>query len=218
MKALLLIPIFLACAPLSASAAVYLNDAIIDKPENTLLGGSPPWDVYASVFMLTQSPNGFVVLGINRVGTTTAPYEFQFTSLSIAGYYGLFSVSAGEDLTFLNAASKPGLQSLTISIGQSAYIGYWSQRTGKPSSPVMEADDIFGWAKVTVLGPSGPNNPARLSVLESVSADGGIVVGTAQQIPETGSALLASAGALLLSRRRRVFTEGCKRRSAPPRP
>ena len=207
MKALLLIPYLLVCASSSASAAVYLNDAVIDKPANTSLGGNPPWDAYASVFMLTQSPNGFVVLEVERVGTTTTPYNFQFNGLSIAGYYGLFSVSAGEDLTFLNAASKASGRLLALSIGQSAYIGYWSQRTGKPPSATMEANDIFGWAKVTVLAPSGPNS-ARLSVLESVSADGGIVVGTVQQIPEIDSALLASAGFLLIFRRRRVVRVG----------
>ncbi|MES2661199.1 MAG: hypothetical protein V4689_21445 [Verrucomicrobiota bacterium] len=202
MKALTLLPLLLACALSPASAAVYLNDAVIDKPENTFLGGDPPWNSYASVFLLTQSPNGFVVLDVLRVGTTTAPYQFQFSGLSIAGYYGLFSVSAGEELTFLNAASKPAGYSLALSVGQSAYIGYWSQRTGKPASPTMEANDIFGWAKITVVPPSGPN-PARLTVQESASADGGIIVGTAQQIPEANTVLLAFVGTLALFRRRR---------------
>ena len=201
MKARHLLPLLLASALSSVSAAVYLNDAVIDKPANTFLGGDPPWSSYASVFLLTQSPNGFVVLEVQRMGTTTAPYQFQFNNLAIAAYYGLFSVSAGEELTFLNAASKPAGYSLSLSIGQSAYIGYWSQRSGKPPSLTMESNDIFGWAKVTVVAPSGPN-PARLTVQESASADGGIVVGTIQQIPEPGYVLLVPAGICALLRRR----------------
>jgi hypothetical protein len=198
-----LISFLFVCAPLTSCAAIYLNDAVIDKPENTFIGGNPPNDAYDSVFLLTQSPNGFVLLEVKRVGMTTAPYEFQFNRLAIAGYYGLFSVSSGEELTFLNAATKPSGFSLAITSGQSAYIGYWSQRGGKPSSPTMEADDIFGWAKVTVVAPSGPNS-ARLTVLESVSADGGIIVGTAIQIPETSSIILALMGSSLLLLRRRL--------------
>ena len=67
----------------------------------------------------------------------------------------LFSLSAGEELTYLNTGSKPTLggfgagNTLSLSPGQEAYIGYWSQRGGKPASSTPASDDIFGWATVT---------------------------------------------------------------------
>lgn len=191
-KALLLTPFLLACAPLSASAAVYINDAVIVD-----------WDPFGRCFNLTQSPNGFVLVEVNQL---TPAYEFEFIGRSISAYYGLFSVTSGEELTYLNASSKltlGGSNTLTIGNGQSAYIGYWSQRTGEPASPSMDPNDIFGWAKVSVSG-------GELVVTESASADGGIIVGTTQAIPETSSALLASVGVFALLRRRRVFAANCQ--------
>lgn len=188
-----------------APAAVYINDAIIENPNNIMLGSFPQLSSNDSVFTLTKSPNGYVVLEIERIGSSLNPYSFQLNNLSIAGNYSMLSVSTGDELTFLNASSKPGGYLITLTNGQSAYIGYWSQRGGKPPSSTPEADDIFGWAKITVTPSLGPGNPARLKVLESVSADGGIIVGTAQQIPEVDSAIITLAGAFLLLRRKRSF-------------
>jgi hypothetical protein len=183
---------------LPASAAVYLDDAVIDDTTNIPTLAFPPWTGMGRVLHLTQSPNGFVVVEVNRIGSTA---NFEFIYQSIAGAYGLCQVSSGEELTYLNLASKSGLggwgggNTLTLNPGQEAYIGYWSQRNGKPVAP-PEANDIYGWARVT-------NTAGNLVLISSASADTGIIVGTTQAIPEPGPALLASAASLLLIRRSR---------------
>jgi hypothetical protein len=189
MKALLLIPLLLASAPAPATAAVYLNDAsMIDS------------GTFGSCLTLTQSPNGYVLVEVNRLTPTT---DFEFIYRGIAAYYALFSLSSGEELTYLNAGLKPMLggfgagNTLSLSPGQDAYIGYWSQRGGKPASPTPEPDDIFGWARVT-------NTAGTFVITSSASADTGIITGTTQAIPEPGSALLASAASFALLRRRRI--------------
>lgn len=190
------------CTVSSATAAtVYLNDAVIDEATNIPGLSSPPWSESGRVFTLTTSPNGFFV---SQVTTVVPGTEFAFTHLSIAVWHGLFSVSAGEELTYLNAGSKASIGSfspgtgntLTIGAGQSAYIGYWCQRSGEPANSTKHDDDIFGWAKVTVSG-------GNLIVEESASARGGIIVGTTTVIPEPSSLLLLSTAALSLCYRRR---------------
>ncbi len=199
MKTLIIIPFILASSVAPASAAVYLNDAVIDDAANIQRINSEPYISLGRVFHLTQSPNGFVVVEVNRIGFTM---NFEFIHQSIAGAYALFQVTSGEELTYLNLASKPGLggmgggNNLTLSPGQEAYIGYWSQRGGKPVAP-PSTDDIYGWARVT-------NTAGNLVVISSTSADTGIIVGTSQAIPEPGAALLASFSSLLLFRRRRI--------------
>ena len=188
----------LAGSALPSSAAVYLNDAVIDNAANIPGIAWEPWTSMGRVLHLTQSPNGFVVVEVNRIGSTA---NFEFIHQSIAGAYALCQVSSGEELTYLNVSSKPTLggfgggNTLTLNPGQEAYIGYWSQRNGKPVAP-PEANDIFGWARVT-------NTAGNLVLISSASADTGIIVGTTQAIPEPGPTLLASAASLLLFRRRR---------------
>ena len=202
MKSLFIIPFLLASAVAPATAAVYLNDAVIGEAANIQGINWEPWISMGPVFHLTQSPNGFVVVEVNRIRITT---NFEFIHQSVAGAYALFQVASGEELTYLNLASKPGLGGwgggniLTLNPGQHAYIGYWSQRNGKPVAPPA-ADDIYGWARVT-------NTAGNLVVSSSASADTGIIVGTTQAIPEPGAALLASLASLLLFRRRRVVAE-----------
>lgn len=188
----------LAGSALPVSAAVYLNDAVIDDAANIPGIAWEPWTSMGRVLHLTQSPNGFVVVEVNRIGATA---NFQFIYQSVAGAYALCQVSSGEQLTYLNVSSKPTLgdfgggNTLTLNPGQEAYIGYWSQLNGKPVAP-PEANDIYGWARVK-------NTAGNLVLLSSASADTGIIVGTTQAIPEPGSAVLASAASLLLFRRRR---------------
>ncbi len=199
MKPLLIIPFLLASAVAPAFAAVYLNDAVIDDAANIQVLNAEPWISLGRVFHLTQSPNGFVVVEVNRIGMTM---NFEFIHQSIAGAYALYQVTSGEELTYLNLASKTGLggfgsgNNLSLNPGQEAYIGYWSQRGGKPVAPPA-ADDIYGWARVT-------NTAGNLVVFSSTAADTGIIVGTTQSIPEPAAALLTSFASLLLLRRRRI--------------
>lgn len=199
MNARLLIPFLVASAVVPATAAVYLNDVVIDDAANIPNLASYSGDL-GRVFHLTESPNGFVVVEVNRIGFTS---NFEFIYRSIAGEYDLCQVASGEELTYQNVFSKPGLGSfvsttgnkLTLTPGQETYIGYWAQRGGKPPAG-PESNDIFGWARVR-------NNGGNLVVLSSASADTGIIVGTTQAIPEPGPAFLASAGSLFLFFRRR---------------
>ena len=195
MKSFLLIPCLVASTAIPVSAAVYMNDAVIDDSENIpVLAGFG----LGRVFYLTQSPNGHVVVTVNRIGSTQ---NFEFLHQSIAAYYSLCVVNAGDSLTYLNITSKPTLggpgggNTLTLNPGQEAYIGYWSQRGSTPPNPTPQPNSIIGWAKVT-------NTAGTLVLVSSVSADTGIIVGTAQSIPEPSSALIASATSLLLLRRR----------------
>ncbi|MEO5916587.1 MAG: PEP-CTERM sorting domain-containing protein [Luteolibacter sp.] len=189
MKPSHLLPVLCALMTPGTEAAVYINDAVIlDYPP------------FGQSFTLSQSPNGFVLVEINKLSNA---FQFEFVYRGIAGFYGLFSVTSGEELSYLNASSKPTLggfgagNTLTIGSGQNAYIGYWSQRTGKLASPTMEANDIFGWAKVSVSG-------GELVVTESASSDGGIIVGT-QTVPEPSGPVLLGIGLtpFLLGRRRK---------------
>lgn len=195
MKSFLFISSLVASTAVPVSAAVYLNDAVIDDSENI-----PVLARFGlgRVFHLTQSPNGYVVVTVNRIGLTQ---KFEFLHQSIAAYYSLCVVNAGDPLTYVNVTSKPTLggpgggNTLTLNPGQEAYIGYWSQRGSTPPNPIPQPNSIIGWAKVT-------NTAGTLVLVSSVSADTGIIVGTAQAIPEPSSALIASAASLLLFRRR----------------
>jgi hypothetical protein len=190
MKILHIIPFLLASAVAPSSAAVYLNDAVIGDAANILSSYGEPWISMGPVFHLKGSPNGFVIVELNRIGTTS---DFQFIPRSIAGAYGLFQVTFGEELTYQNSGGSGW--GITLNPGEHAYIGYWSQRVGKPPAP-PEADDIYGWARVT-------NTAGNLVVISSASADTGIIVGTTQAIPEPRAALLTSFASLLIFLRRK---------------
>lgn len=200
MKSLLLIPSLLICSLASASAAVYLNDVVIDEATNIPTLSSGGWASFGRVMHLTQSPNGFFVVEVNRL---TPKLEFEFIHRSLAGDYALFQVNSGDELSYNKLpllryggwSSSAGGNTLTLGAGQEAYIGYWSQRNGKPVAG-PESNDIFGWAKVRV-------SAGQLVVTASASADTGIIVGTTQAIPEPNSMMLASVGTLLFLRRNR---------------
>lgn len=215
MKALLLVSFLIASAATPASAAIYLNDVVIDEAANIPYLAHEPWISLGRVFFLTQSPNGFVVVEVNRIGTTA---NFEFIHQSIAGGYGLCRASYGDEMTFLNftpentLGGSSGGNTLTLNSGQQAYIGYWA-------SPELGSglDYIFGWARVA-------NAAGNLIVLSSASTHNGIIVGTTQAIPEPGPALLAATASLLLIRcrnRERRIMDGpvlpFKSRSINPR-
>jgi hypothetical protein len=168
----------------SIHAAVIQNDAhIVDQ-------GAPPYFPFDRAFTVTSA--GFLVIEV----INSAPNEFTFQYRGIAELYSLFRITAGTDFTasfvnsqtaFVNNLNAPGLGVLTLAPGQSEYLAYWDQSPTRVSL-IADDTDLYGWAQIT-------NSGGELVVAASATADnGGIKVGTLQQIPEPGSNLLIAAG------------------------
>lgn len=199
-----LIPSILAFVS-TCNAAVIQNDAMIVTPTTAPAYIDRTYLPFSLQFILTQSAppgNGLFLLEVVNASSTT----FTFNSFGIAEAYSLFLTSPGTVFgvdyvntspSFVSNWNSPTSATLTLGIGQSAYIGYWDNRTINGYTTAYPTD-LFGWARVR-------NQSGTLTVVESATATGeGIIVGTLQQIPEPASGIMVilSASALLFRRQK----------------
>lgn len=190
---------------MTCTAAVIQNDAMIVTPTTAPAHINRTYLNYPYQFILTQSAppgNGLFLLEVVHASPTT----FTFRAVGIAESFSLFLTSPGDifgaeyvntSTSFVKNWDSPPSATLSLRMGQSAYIGYWDNRTINGYRTAY-ATDLFGWAQVG-------NQGGTLTVIDGATAiGGGIVVGTLQQIPEptSGIMVMLSASALLLRRQK----------------
>jgi len=187
--------------------AVIRGDAIIVPDSSGFFG-----DYQLGLSQSIPSGGGLFGIGIRDMGSG----NFQFEAFAIAEAYSLHRATQGESFSPLQAQTTPavadnfshpgpGLEesTVTIPINESVFLSYWDDRSG---DDVPTSNDNYGWVEIknTILG--------LVAVDSATAIGGGIIVGSAIQIPEPQTLLLVLAGSVtLLARRRRTRREDIAR-------